>query len=82
MLNAAPRSYTSSLAAYQRRDSTSEHPTDLIVRTFAQAAEIASAEAEVVRNEVDELQGRWREQLRGLRSDASAWRLIDQLPVS
>lgn len=32
VLNAAPRSYTSSLAAYQRRRSASEHPADLCRR--------------------------------------------------
>lgn len=80
VLNAAPRSYTSSLAAYQRRRSASEHPADLIVETFSQAAEIASREAEVLRDDVEALRDRWREQLRGLRSDAAAWRLLDEIP--
>lgn len=80
VLNAAPRSYTSSLAAYQRRGTTSQHPADLIVQTFSQAAEIASSEAAVLRDDVDALQGRWREALKGLRSDAAAWKLVDELP--
>jgi len=80
VLNAAPRSYTSSLAAYQRRRSASEHPADLIVQTFSQAAEIASREAEVLRDDVETLRGRWREQIKGLRSDAAAWKLLDELP--
>jgi Fic family protein len=80
VLDAAPRSYTSSLAAYQRRRSSSEHPADLIVQTFSQAAEIASGEAEVLRDDVEALRGRWREQLKGLRSDAAAWKLLDELP--
>lgn len=79
VLNAAPRSYTSSLAAYQRRRSASEHPADLLVQTFSQAAKIASGEAEVLRDEVEALRGRWREQLKGLRSDAAAWKLVDEL---
>jgi Fic family protein len=80
VLNAAPRNYTSSLAAYQRRSTTSQHPPDLIVQTFSQAAVIASSEAEVLRDDVDALQGRWREALKGLRSDAAAWKLVDELP--
>ncbi len=80
VLNAAPRSYTSSLAAYQRRRSASEHPADLLVQTFAQAAKIASREAEVLRDDVEALRSRWHEQLKGLRSDAAAWKLLDELP--
>lgn len=80
VLNAAPRSYTSSLAAYQRRGPASANPPDLIVQTFAQAADIASNEAAALRDEVEALQGRWREALKGLRSDAAAWKLIDELP--
>jgi Fic family protein len=80
VLNAAPRSYTSSLAAYQRRSSGSQHPPDLIVQTFAQAADISSREAAVLRGDVEALQSRWRETLRGLRSDAAAWRLVNELP--
>ena len=80
VLDAAPRNYTSSLAAYQRRRSASEHPADLLVQTFSQAAEIASGQAEVLRDDVDTLRGRWREQLEGLRSDAAAWKLLDELP--
>jgi len=80
VLNAAPRSYTSSLAAYQRRNSASQHPADLIVQTFSQAAEIASSEATVLRDDVEALQGRWRAALKGLRSDAAAWKLVDELP--
>lgn len=80
VLNAAPRSYTSSLAAYQRRRTASQHPADLIVQTFAQAANIASSEAAVLRDDVEALQGRWRESLKGVRSDAAAWRLVDELP--
>jgi Fic family protein len=80
VLDAAPRTYTSSLAAYQRRRSTSEHPADLLVQTFSQAAKIASGEAEVLREDVEALRGRWREQLKGLRSDAAAWKLLDELP--
>lgn len=80
VLNAAPRRYTSSLAAYQRRSPTSQHPSDLIVQTFAQAADIASREAAVLRDDVEALQGRWRDALKGLRSDAAAWKLIDELP--
>jgi Fic family protein len=80
VLNAAPRSYTSSLAAYQRRSSASQHPADLIVQTFAQAADIASREAAVLRDDVGALQGRWRESLKGVRSDAAAWKLVDELP--
>jgi Fic family protein len=80
VLNAAPRSYTSSLAAYQRRSSAAQHPADLVVQTFAQAAEIASSEAAVLRDNVDALQGRWRNSLKGLRSDAAAWKLVDELP--
>lgn len=80
VLNAAPRSYTSSLAAYQRRRPASQHPADLIVQTFSQAAKIASSEAEVLRDDVDALQRRWRDALKGLRSDAAAWRLVDELP--
>lgn len=68
------------LAAYQRRRAASEHPADLIVQTFAQAAEIASREATILRDDVDALQGRWREQLAGLRSDAAAWKLVNELP--
>jgi Fic family protein len=80
VLNAAPRSYTSSLAAYQRRSSASQHPADLIVQTFSQATQIASREAAVLRDDVNALQGRWREALKGLRSDAAAWKLVDELP--
>jgi Fic family protein len=80
VLNAAPRSYTSSLAAYQRRSSTSQHPPDLIVQAFAQAADISSHEAVVLRDDVEALQIRWRETLKGLRSDAAAWKLVDELP--
>lgn len=80
VLNAAPRSYTSSLAAYQRRRPASEHPAELIVQTFAQAAEIASREAEALRDDVEALRARWREQLNGLRSDAAAWKLLDEIP--
>jgi Fic family protein len=80
VLNAAPRNYTSSLAAYQRRSTTSQHPPDLIVQTFSQAAEIASSEAAALRDDVSALQGRWRDALKGLRSDAAAWRVVDELP--
>lgn len=80
VLDAAPRGYTSSLAAYQRRGPTHQHPPDLIVQTFAQAADIASREAEVLRDDVEALQDRWRDALRGLRSDAAAWKLVDELP--
>jgi Fic family protein len=80
VLNAAPRSYTSSLAAYQRRSTTSQHPADMLVQTFAQAADISSREASVLRDDVQALQGRWREALKGLRSDAAAWKLVDELP--
>jgi Fic family protein len=80
VLDAAPRNYTSSLAAYQRRGTPSQHPPDLIVQTFSQAAEIASREATALRDDVEALQGRWREALKGLRSDAAAWKLIDELP--
>jgi Fic family protein len=80
VLNAAPRNYTSSLAAYQRRSKTSQHPPDLIIQTFSQAAAIASRQAAVLRDEVAALQGRWREALKGLRSDAAAWKLVDELP--
>jgi Fic family protein len=80
VLDAAPRSYTSSLAAYQRRSSASQHPADLIVQTFSQAAKIASGEAGVLRDDVNALQGRWRGALKGLRSDAAAWKLVDELP--
>lgn len=80
VLNAAPRSYTSSLAAYQRRSAPSPHPADLIVQTFAQAADISSREASVLRDDVEALQGRWRVALKGLRSDAAAWKLVDELP--
>lgn len=80
VLNAAPRNYTSSLAAYQRRTSTSQHPAELIVQTFSQAADIASREAAVLRDDVGTLQGRWRESLEGLRSDAAAWKLVNELP--
>jgi hypothetical protein len=65
VLNAAPRSYTNSLAAYQRRSSASQHPPDLIVQTFAQAADISSREAAVLRDDVEALQSRWRETLEG-----------------
>jgi Fic family protein len=68
------------LAAYQRRRPASEHPADLIVQTFSQAAEIASSEAAVLRDDVEALQRRWRESLKGLRSDAAAWKLVDELP--
>jgi Fic family protein len=80
VLNAAPRSYTSSLAAYQRRSTTARHPADMLVQTFAQAAGISSREASVLRDDVQALQGRWREALKGLRSDAAAWKLVDELP--
>jgi len=80
VLNAAPRNYTNSLAAYQRRSTTSQHPPDLIVQTFSQAAEIASSEAAALRDDVNALQGRWRDALKGLRSDAAAWRVVDELP--
>lgn len=80
VLDAAPRGYTSSLAAYQRRSSASQHPVDLIVQTFAQAANIASREAAVLRDDVDALQRRWRDSLKGIRSDAAAWKLVDELP--
>lgn len=80
VLDAAPRNYTSSLAAYQRRSTTAKNPPDLLVQTFAQAAEIASREAAALRDEVDALQGRWREALKGVRSDAAAWKLVDELP--
>lgn len=80
VLDAAPRSYTSSLAAYQRRGPASQHPADLIVQTFSQAAEIASSEAVVLRDDVDAIQGRWRDALKGVRSDAAAWKLVDELP--
>jgi Fic family protein len=80
VLNAAPRSYTSSLAAYQRRNPSLKHPPDLIVQTFAQAADIASREAAVLRDDVEALQDRWREALKGLRSDAAAWKLVNELP--
>jgi Fic family protein len=80
VLNAAPRSYTSSLAAYQRRRSAEREPANLIVETFAQAAGIASREATVLRDDVAALQDRWREQLKGVRSDAAAWKLVDVIP--
>lgn len=79
VLDAAPRNYTSSLAAYQRR-TTAKHPPDLIIQTFSQAAAIASRGAAELRDDVDALQGRWREALRGVRSDAAAWKLVDELP--
>jgi len=56
VLNAAPRSYTSSLAAYQRRRSAEREAADLLVQTFAQAAGIASREATVLRDDVAALQ--------------------------
>jgi Fic family protein len=80
VLDAAPRGYTSSLAAYQRRRSAPQHPADLIVQTFSQAAEIASSEAAILRDDVEALRGRWRDQLKGVRADAAAWKLVDELP--
>jgi Fic family protein len=80
VLDAAPRNYTSSLAAYQRRSTTAKHPPELIIQTFAQAAEIASREAAALRDEVAALQGRWREALTGVRSDAAAWKPRRRIP--
>jgi Fic family protein len=80
VLDAAPRSYTGSLAAYQRRRSAESAPADLIVQTFAEAAGIASREATVLRDDVAALQDRWRERLKGVRADAAAWKLIDAIP--
>lgn len=50
------------------------------METFGQATEIACREAGTLREDVGELQARWREQLEGLRSDAGAFKLIDVLP--
>jgi hypothetical protein len=41
--------------AFDDERTNQRHPADLIVQTFSQVAEIASAEAEALRNEVDAL---------------------------
>lgn len=80
VLGGVPQSYVGSLKAYQGQVPSDRHPAALIVQTFGQATMVACREAIDLRKDVETLQDGWREKLKGLRSDASAWKLIDELP--
>jgi Fic family protein len=80
VLGGVPQGYVGSLKAYQGQVSSARHPAALIAETFGQATMVACREAINLRQEVEALQAGWREKLTGLRSDASAWKLVEELP--